>query len=392
MNIGLAEVKEPIAIQVGIAAELPSGACADTNLDYRQFNKFLLDGAESYVRFPRDRLNIDSWQGEGLGRIATAHGSFLKDVDLFDHVEFGISTKDARAMSLSTRKLIELSFLALLDSGIDYQGRNVGYYASATNHDILSIAEPDVYEAQGSFGGIPCMVATSSSLTATHLAVQALRAGECESAVVAACQLNLRLADFVQYSQGSVLARDGKCKPFDASADGFSRGEGAVAIVLKPLSAALRDGDHIYANILGTGLSSSGSLAPVYAPVASAQIEAMRRAYIGTGRDPREVDYVELHATGTAVGDPIECNWVGKHFARDAELLVGSVKGNIGHLEITAFLASLCKVCGLFETGVLPPNVNLAARNPAIRWDAYKLHVPLEPMVLRARDDPRKLL
>ncbi|KAH9841048.1 uncharacterized protein C8Q71DRAFT_890608 [Rhodofomes roseus] len=410
MNTDLAEVKEPIAI-VGIAAELPSGACADTNLDYRQFNKFLLDGAESYVRFPRDRLNIDSWQGEGLGRIATAHGSFLKDVDLFDHVEFGISTKDARAMSLSTRKLIELSFLALLDSGIDYQGRNVGCYASATNHDILSIAEPDVYEAQGSFGGIPCMVANkvsyhldlrgpsipvdtacSSSLTATHLAVQALRAGECESAVVAACQLNLRLADFVQYSQGSVLARDGKCKPFDASADGFSRGEGAVAIVLKPLSAALRDGDHIYANILGTGLSSSGSLAPVYAPVASAQLEAMRRAYIGTGRDPREADYVELHATGTAVGDPIECNWVGEHFARDAELLVGSVKGNIGHLEITAFLASLCKVCGLFETGVLPPNVNLAARNPAIRWDAYKLHVPLEPMVLRARDDPRKLL
>ncbi|KAH9934350.1 uncharacterized protein B0H18DRAFT_1188403 [Fomitopsis serialis] len=403
------ELNEPIAI-VGIAAELPSGP-SDTNLDYRRFNKFLLDGAKSYVRIPKDRLNIDSWQGHGLGRIATSHGSFLKNVESFDHVEFGISTKDARAMSLSTRKLIELSFLALLDSGIDYRGKDVGCYTSATNHDILSVAEPDVYEARGSFGGIPCMVANkisyhldlrgpsipvdtacSSSLTASHLAVQALRAGECESAVVAACQLNLRLADFVQYSQASVLSKDGKCKPFDADADGFSRGEGAVAIVLKPLSAALRDGDHIYANMLGTGLSASGSLAPVHAPAATAQLEAMKRAYRGTGRDPREVDYVELHATGTAAGDPTESNWVGEHFARDAELLVGSVKGNIGHLEVTAFLASLCKVCGMFETGIVPPNVNLRTRNPAIRWDTYKLNVPLEPTEIRPRGPSQKLL
>lgn len=150
------------SVQVGIAAELPSGDSADDNFDYPRFNKFLLDSGESYVRIPKERFNIDScvspcklssslhepdpsyrrWHGYGLGKVATTHGSFLKDVDQFDHVEFGISARDARAMSLSTRKLIELSFLALLDSGIDYRGRDVGCYASATNHDILSIAEP----------------------------------------------------------------------------------------------------------------------------------------------------------------------------------------------------------------------------------------------------------
>ncbi|EGO18755.1 hypothetical protein SERLADRAFT_480455, partial [Serpula lacrymans var. lacrymans S7.9] len=168
---------------------------------------------------------------------------------------------------------------------------------------------------------IPVDTACSSSLTALHLAVQSLRTGDCEAAIVGGCQLNLRLADFVQYSQGSLLAPDGKCKPFDADADGFSRGEGAVVIVLKPYDDAIRDADHIYGVILGTGINASGSVAPAYAPVANAQMEAMLRAYQGTGKDPRDVDFVELHATGTAAGDPTECNWVGENFGRDSELL-----------------------------------------------------------------------
>ncbi|KAI0364111.1 ketoacyl-synt-domain-containing protein [Pilatotrama ljubarskyi] len=383
---------------VGIAAELPSGACNDTNLDHRSFFRFLLEGREAYERIPLERFNIHGLVGSGLGKCATETGTFLKHVHHFDHLEFGVTSKDARMMPLSTRKLIEVAFLSLLDSGIDYRGRNVGCYTAGVAFDMFSISGHDDDEARGSFASGPAMVANrvsyyldlrgpsipidtacSSSLTATHMAVQAIVHGECEAAVVGGSQINHRFSDWLSYSQGGVLSPDGKCKPFDTSADGFGRGEGVVGIVLKPLHAALRDGDRVYATILGTGINSSGSLAPVNAPVASAQREAMQRAFAQAARDPRHVDFLELHATGTATGDPTEANWVGEEFSRDDELVIGSVKGNIGHLEITAFLASLCKVCSIFETGVVPPNANFKTPNPAIKWKQFKMRVPVEP-------------
>ncbi|KAF8530083.1 putative polyketide synthase [Hysterangium stoloniferum] len=386
----------PIAI-VGIAAQLPSGNLAPSNLDHKQFFEFLLNKGEAYERIPLERFNIDSYKGKDAGRVSTEYGTFLKHTDQLDRVELGITNKDARAMSLSTRKLIELSFLALLDSGIDYRGQNVGCFASGIVFDILSLSEPDEFEAQGSFSGPPAMIANrisyhldllgpsvpvdtacSSSLTATHLAVQAIRSEDCEAAVVAGIQLNHRFVDWVQYSQGGILSPDGKCKPFDSSADGFSRGEAGVAIVLKRLDKAIEDGDYIYATILGTGINSAGSAAPVNAPVAASQRNAMRRAWAQTDRKPQDVDFVEVHATGTAAGDPTEANWVGEAFQRDEELLIGSVKGNIGHTEIAAFLVSLTKCIHIFQTGIIPPNVNLSTPNPRIDWNKYHLHVPTE--------------
>ncbi|KAF7299452.1 Polyketide synthase [Mycena indigotica] len=339
---------EPIAI-VGISVEFPSGQHSTSNLDHEAFFQFLLDKKESYEKFPTTRFKEEIHKGPNLGEVITDVGSFLKDIADFDYVEFGITAKDAKAMAVSTRKLIETTFLALLDSGIDYRNRNVGCYMAAVAFDTTTIGHADELEPRGTFAGYPYMVANkisyhldllgpsipldtacSSTMTAVHLAVQALRSGDCEAAVVGGCQLNHRYLDFIQYSQGSILAPDGKCKPFDVSANGFSRSEGVGVIVLKPLSRALKEGDHIYASILGTGINNSGSEAPVYAPVASAQIDAMRRAYKDTGRNPTEVDYVELHATGTAAGDPIEANWVGSIFGRNNELVVGSVKGSIG--------------------------------------------------------------
>ncbi|KAF8200274.1 polyketide synthase [Pholiota molesta] len=367
--------------EVGISAELPSGSYSDKNLDYHTFFDFLLNKGQSY----------ETWHG-------LSERLFSEGRPLFDHVEFGITAKDAKNMSLSTRKLIEHSFLALLDSGINYRGRNIGCYMSATSFDMQGVSEPDELEANGSFAGYPYMVANkvsyhldlrgpsipvdtacSSSLTALHLAVQAIRAGDCDAAVLGGCQLNFRLVDFIQYSQGSVLSADGTCKPLDESANGFSRGEGVTVVVVKTLQRAIQDNDHIYATILGTGINSSGSLAPVSAPVASAQKEAMERAFTNIGRTTAEVDYVELHATGTAAGDPTEANWVGEVFGqRHSELLVGSVKGNIGHLEICAFLASLCKICAMFQTRLLPPTVNLSNPNPAIAWDRWNMRAPTE--------------
>ncbi|KIJ34489.1 hypothetical protein M422DRAFT_182118, partial [Sphaerobolus stellatus SS14] len=176
---------------------------------------------------------------------------------------------------------------------------------------------------------LPTDTACSSTVSALHLAVQALRAGDCETALIGESQLNHRC-----YSAGSLLSPDRKCKPFDASANGLGRGEGVCVMVLKPLNAAIRDDDNIYACVLGTGVNSSGGAAPVNAPVAEAQINAMERAYEGTGKSPSEADFLKLHATGTAAGDPTEANWVGEQFKRDGEILVGSVKGNIGYVTL----------------------------------------------------------
>ncbi|EGN91244.1 hypothetical protein SERLA73DRAFT_157585, partial [Serpula lacrymans var. lacrymans S7.3] len=141
-NVYETSVHYPTNCIVGISAELPSGVYAEKNFDYKEFFEFLLNKGEAYEEIPTDRFDIRSWGGHAMGQVSTSHGSFLKEVDFFDHTEFGISAKDARAMALSTRKLIELSFLALLDSGIDYRGQNVGCFASGTAFDILSIADP----------------------------------------------------------------------------------------------------------------------------------------------------------------------------------------------------------------------------------------------------------
>ncbi|KAG2097390.1 hypothetical protein BD769DRAFT_246669 [Suillus cothurnatus] len=398
----LSQEHYPVAL-VGISAELPSGPHATGNLDYQSFFGFLMNEHESYEKIPGDRFNIDALKGINIGEVAATHGAFLKDLDLFDHIEFGVSSKDARMMTIGTRKLIELSFLALLDSGIDYRGKNIGAYMASVAHDAWMISGEDETEARGSLAYSPSMIANrvsyhldlrgpsiptdtacSSSLSAFHLAIQAVRNGECEAALVGGCQLNHRFMDWLAYSQGGILAPDGKCKPFDASANGFSRGEGAVVVVIKPLDKALLDHDHIYATVLGTGINSSGSLAPANSPVANAQRDAMLRAFKQAGRQPHEVDFVELHATGTAIGDPTEANWVGESFLKNdnRELYIGSVKGNIGHLEIAAFLASLCKVCSMFQSGIIPPNVNLLNPNPAIRWEDLHLRVALSPTPL----------
>ncbi|KAF7348024.1 putative polyketide synthase [Mycena sanguinolenta] len=404
------QIAQPIAI-VGVAADLPSGTYSETNLNHSQFFDFLLNAGEAYEHIPPSRFNIEAWKGHGLGQIAVERGSFLKDIDQFDHVEFGISSRDARAMAPATRKLLEQTFLALLDSGINYRKQSVGCFMSGTSIELLNVSNPDEYEPRGSFAAAPAMIANrvsnhldllgpsipvdtacSSSMTALHTAVQAILLGDCKAAVVGGCQLNHRPIDWISYSQSSVLSSDGKCKPFDASADGFARAEGCVVVVIKPLHDALRDHDHIYATILGTAINSTGSGGPPGAPVAGSQARAMEIAFERAGRNPSDVAYVEVHATGTAKGDPTEANWVGQHFQRPKELLIGSVKGNIGHTEIAAFLVSLSKVLSIFEHKIIPPNVNLTMPNPAIKWREYNLRVPTHPTPLPLADSGKIMI
>ncbi|KAF8508000.1 hypothetical protein JB92DRAFT_3121331 [Gautieria morchelliformis] len=388
----------PIAV-VGVSAEFPSGH-QDHNLDYASFWPFLLDRREAFSPIPSDRFNLEAFSH----LITPKSGAFLSQPTLFDPLEFGIPPADAAALPLATRKLVEHAFLALRDAGINYRGAKVGVYTAGVGHDASVLGEADPHSLPATFAGIPATIANrisyhldlhgpslpvdtacSSSLIATHLAVQALRSGDCESAIVGGAQVNLRINEWIQYSQSGVLAKDGKCKPFDASADGFARGEGVACIVLKPLENAMRDGDHVYGTILGSAINAAGNQAPLNAPVAAAQQAAMTCAYKRAGREPIEADFVEMHATGalcpmfsTAAGDPTEANWVGEQFKKpdDAPVLAGSVKGNLGHLEITAFLASLLKVTHMVANNVVPPTANFSVPNRKIHWNEYNLHVP----------------
>ncbi|KAJ7898537.1 polyketide synthase [Mycena olivaceomarginata] len=401
---------KPVAV-VGISAEFPSGTLSQTNFDHKSFFEFLLKGQDAYERVPKDRFNIDGWQGSHLGQILPEKACFLKDIHLFDHFEFGISAKDAPAIGVATRKLVEHAFLALLDSGIHSRSQNVGAYTSGIGFDILSAADADEFDARDGFGGgaaavsnrvsyqldlvgpsIPVDTACSSTLMALHLGVQALRAGDCEAAVIGGSQINYRFLDWVHYSQLSILSPSGKSSPFDGSADGMARGEAVVVFVIKLLEDAIRDGDKIYATVLNTAINSTGSAGPLKTPIAESQAAAMHAAYNGIGRSPTEVDYVECHATGTSVGDPVEANWVGNHFKRDSELLIGSVKGNIGHPEITSFLAGFTKVCGMFATNNIPPQANYKTPNTAIHWDEYNMRVPTQVEEFKTRHASGKRL
>ncbi|EJU06376.1 polyketide synthase [Dacryopinax primogenitus] len=393
---------------VGFSCALPSGHYAKEDLSYNMLWDFLMTKSESYEEIPQDRFDINQWFGKNAGQISTRKGNFLKNPTQFDHIEFGISLKDATALSPSSRKLIELAFLALQDAGIDYRGKRMGCFMSGINSGLV---DRDPFDEQGSFANAPAMpanrvsytldingpsvaldTACSSSMTGTHLAIQSLLGGDCDTALVGSCQYDHWLQDWVGYSVGGVLAPDGKCKPFDAGGDGFSRSEGAGVFVLKPLDKALADGDKIYATIIGSAINSTGGGSAPNQPVGSAQQEAIKLAYQRAGKDPRTVDFVELHATGTAVGDPIEANAVGELFNRQEELIVGSIKGNMGHLENTAFIASLAKVCLIFEHGIMPPQANLKSLNPAIHWKKYNLRVPFESIPLDVNLGSRPIL
>ncbi|KAF7333968.1 Polyketide synthase [Mycena sanguinolenta] len=274
-------------------------------------------------------------------------------------------------MPFTARRLLELSFEALADSGIDYRGKQIGCFMSGA----VTFEVSGAVDTGGSFASIPSALANrisymlditgpslqldtacSSSLTGLHLAIRAIEAGDCAAALVGGAQINRELAEWKNYGLSGVLSSDGITKPFDAGADGFGRGEGAVVVVLKPLEDALRDNDHVYAVVLGSAINSTGSGMPLNVPNAIAQKECIRSAYARAGKKPIDADFAELHITGTSVGDPIEGNAAGEIFAREDFLDVGTVKGNVGHLEAAAFLVSLLKACLMFEKGLIPPN------------------------------------
>ncbi|KAJ7664517.1 hypothetical protein DFH06DRAFT_985983, partial [Mycena polygramma] len=379
---------------VGIAAQLPSGHFSDVDLDYSTLWDFLASGSDAYVPLTSEMFGAGYAVTDALPDNLPKSAALLKTFETFDNLAFGISAKDARVMSPSARRLTQTAFQALEDSGVEYRGKRVGVYMSGGG----GLEVEGSLNTLGAFSSVPSALpnrisymldlrgpsiqldtACSSSLTGVHLAISALERGDCDTAVVGAAQIVRGLSEWQNYVLGGVLSPDGKTKPFDTAADGFGRGEGVCAVVLKPLEAALRDNDHIYSVISGSAINSTGSVMPLNVPSAVAQKDCIANAFARAGREIG-ADYVELHITGTPRGDPIETNAAGEIFPEGT--VVGSIKGNIGHLESAAFLASLLKVCHIVEKGIIPPVANLSSPAPSIAWDTHQLRVPIESMEL----------
>ena len=403
-GIGPAATDEPIAI-VGIGCRFPGadGPAA--------FWELLRDGVEAVGEVPADRWDIDAFHDPdpaAPGKMVARRAGFLDRVDRFDADFFGISPREAMHTDPQQRLLLEVSWEALEDAGQApdrLAGGPVGVYVGLSTHDYRRLYgdDPeagDAYTLAGNAASIaanrisyafdfrgPSLAvdtACSSSLVAVHLACEAIRAGEAGLALAGGVNLILAPEVMASVSRAGFLSPEGRCKAFDASADGYARGEGVGVVVLKPLARALAEGDPVYAVIRGGAVNQDGRTNGLTAPSRQAQEAVLRDAYRRAGVEPGSVHYVEAHGTGTLLGDPIEARALGAVLgagsgrAADRPLVIGSVKTNIGHLEAAAGIAGLIKAALAIKHRAIPPSLHLVEPNPHIPFDALRLRVPRE--------------
>ncbi|RSD20824.1 type I polyketide synthase [Amycolatopsis eburnea] len=383
------EAGEPIAI-VGLGCRLPGGIESP-----EAFWRFLDDGGDAIGDVPAGRWETFA-PAEALAGLP-ARAGFLDDVAGFDAAFFGITPREAEAMDPQQRILLEVAWAALEHAGIPphrLRGSRTGVFVglSATEYGSLTmtdVAGVDVWSGTGAAASIaanrlsylldlrgPSLTldtACSSSLVAVHQAVQSLRRGESALALAAGVNVLLSPGITAGFHRAGVLAADGRCKPFDAAADGIVRGEGCGVVVLKPLRAARRDGDRVLALIRGSAVNSDGRSNGLTAPNPEAQAALLREAYAGI--DPSTVDYVEAHGTGTPLGDPLEAGALSAVLGRDADrpLLLGSVKSNLGHLEGAAGIAGLLKVVLAMTHRRLPASLHFRSPNPYIDFAGLRV-------------------
>lgn len=385
---------------VGLAARLPGGVRSPERLW-----EVLSGGVDTISDVEPGRwaaFAADPAQAAVLDR-TNVHGGFLDDVQGFDAEFFGIAPREAASMDPQQRLVLEVAWEALEHAAInpdELKGSATGVYVGVSTHDYglittSDLGEMDVWTATGAAGSIianrlsylldlrgPSMTldsACSSSLLAVHQAVRSLRSGEIDAALVGGVNMVLAPTTTVVFDQGGALAPDGRCKAFDASADGIARGEGAGMVVLKRLSDAERDGDEVLAVIAGSAVNSDGRSNGLMAPNPAAQADLLRLAYRDAGVHPNQVDYVEAHGTGTLLGDPIEARALGAVLGAGRELekplLLGSAKTNFGHLEAAAGITGLIKVVLALQNNALPPSLHFETPNPHIPFEAARLEV-----------------
>ena len=391
---------EPIAI-IGIGCRFPG----DAN-DPETFWDVLSRGVDAVSEIPQTRWNVREHYHEvpAPGKTYSKWGGFVKDIEAFDPESFSISPREAACMDPQQRMLLEVTWEALEDAGVpvtSVSGTNTGVFVgiSTTDFAYIQTGQPaDGYSATGGAASIsanrisywlnssgPSMAvdtACSSSLVATHLACQSIWSHECELALAGGVNAILSPSAYVAFCAAHMLSPVGRCKAFDASADGFVRAEGAGVAVLKPLSKALEDGDPIYATIAATGINQDGHTSGIALPNQKAQEALIRSVCERAGIGPEHVDYVEAHGTGTSVGDPIEARSLGQALSGqrgpDEFCVLGSVKTNIGHLESAAGIAGLIKAALALKHHQIPPSLHFKEPNPNIPFEELKLRVPTE--------------
>jgi len=394
-----ADSAEPIAI-VGVGCRFPSAANPD------EYWQLLRDGVDAIREVPSDRWDAHAYYDpdpSAPGKMNTRWGGFLDHLDHFDPAFFGISPREAAHMDPQQRLLLEVAWEAMEDAGMPpsgMAGSPVGVYVGVTTNDYgrLQMCDADRIGAYSATGSLLCIAANrisyafdfrgpsvavdtacSASLVAVHYACQALRSGEVTAALAGGVNAIISPENTVSQARLGGLAADGRCKTFDARADGIVRGEGAGVVVMKTLSRAVADGDRIYAVVLGSAVNQDGRSNGLTAPNPEAQVALLREAYRRAGVSPGSVSYVEAHGTGTRLGDPIEARALGSVLAEGRadgdRCVVGSVKTNFGHLEAAAGVAGLIKVALSMQHGAIPPSLHFQSANPDIPLDELPLKV-----------------
>lgn len=388
---------EPIAV-VGIGCRFPGGADSP-----EAYWKLLWDGGDAIREVPPGRWNTADYDNLNVAW----YGGFLDEIDHFDPQFFGIAPREAASLDPQQRLVLEVGWEALENAGQapdKLAGSQTGVFMGITTNDYAQLvkqANPtdmDIYSATGTAMNAaagrlaytlglqgPCMAidtACSSSLVAIHLAMQSLRNGECNMAIAGGVNATLAPENFVCFAGWGMMAPDGRCKTFDASANGFVRGEGCGIVVLKRLSDAQAQGDNILAVLRGSAVNQDGRSSGLTVPNGPAQQEVVRKALENAHVKASEIGYIEAHGTGTAIGDPIEVEALGAVLGqgrhKDQPLIIGSVKTNLGHLESAAGVAGLIKVILSLQHSTIPQHLHFQEPSSRIPWPEFPVIVPTE--------------
>ena len=396
--------KEGIAI-VGIGCRFPGGVN-----DTESLWKLLVEGREAVCEIPPDRWNIERFYDPEPGVLSKSiarRGGFIDGIDQFDPQFFGISPREAPYVDPQHRLVLETAWEAIEDAGIvldlergtdlavfmgishnDYQviqgspwdsSGITAHSPTGTAHSIAANRISYCFNLRGP--SIALDTACSSALTAVHLACEHIWSGHGDIALAGGVTVMITHGGFIGFSQASMLSPDGHCKAFDASANGFVRGEGAGTVILKRLARAVEDGDLIHAIIIGSAMNQDGHTNGISLPSAEAQARLVRDACADAGIDPSQIGFVEAHGTGTAVGDPIEAHALAEALcarrSADNPLPIGSIKTNLGHLETAAGIAGLVKAALVLKHGQIPASLHFEKPNPHIDFAALNLRVPV---------------
>jgi acyl transferase domain-containing protein/acyl carrier protein len=412
----IARRDEPIAV-IGLGCRFPGAA------DPRALWTLVATATDAITEVPPDRWDVDAWYDpdpDAPGKMDTRWGGFLGGIDRFEPGFFGIGAAEARSLDPQQRLLLEVGWEALEDAALAADrlvGSRTGVFmgVGASNYANQQIARGDLdavgpHAATGTVASaavgrisytlglqgpnLGLDTACSSSLVAIHLACQSLRAGESDLALAGGVNVILAPEVSLMVAKARMLAADGRCKAFDAGADGYVRSEGCGVVVLKRLSDALRDGDDIRAIVRGSAVNQDGRSSGLTAPSGPAQQAVVRAALAQAALAPTDIDFVETHGTGTSLGDPIEVQALaavlgaGRDPARPLRL--GAIKSNIGHAELAAGVAGFAKAVLALEHAQIPPNLHLRTPNPHVPWSALPVALPTSLEPWPASDRPRR--